>query len=94
MSRRKKAAEAFKKFHWGDESSGETRVDAPRIDETTVLYELWTLASISYVTEKNGTHAEWSHDFENEEPRLCATPEGQLVIVGGTYTITGRGIVG
>lgn len=88
------ARKAFKAFHWGAEATGSQKVDAPRIDRSTVLYELGELSEIAYITDKNGQFAEWVHKFKIERPRLCATAEGHLVIVGGDYEVTERGIVG
>jgi hypothetical protein len=93
-ARTRATRKAFKDFHWGDDATGSQKVDVPRIDRSTVLYELGELSEIAYITDKNGEFAEWVHKFKVERPRLCATAEGHLVIVGGDYAVNERGIVG
>lgn len=69
------------------------RVTAPDPVEGP-LYELGELAEIVYQARKGRdreTYA-YQHAFLRPRPRLAATADGGLVIVGGSYRITSAGI--
>jgi hypothetical protein len=98
MSRRGRAIEAaraeFKAFHWGNESTEIIEAEAPQLRAGQVLMVLGELHAVEYDTEKGAEVGRYCHDFEHEKPLLCSTADGQLVIVGGQYRVTPRGIVG
>ncbi|MFQ5631356.1 MAG: hypothetical protein ACE5I1_21495 [bacterium] len=61
-----------------------------------VVIELGDLEAVIYKSEKwsPGEKRTYIHYMENP-PKLVANPQGtQLYIVGGTYRVTSRGIVG
>lgn len=58
------------------------------------VFELGTLSAVTYETTKGREHADWEHEFEGERPTLNADRDGNLVILGGSYRVTPRGIVG
>jgi hypothetical protein len=90
-----RARRDFEAFHWGDESTEILDAQAPELHEGDVLVVLGKLRAVEYDTAKKGQDATWCHQFdEDDQPRLCATADGQLVIVGGSYRVTPRGIVG
>jgi hypothetical protein len=89
-----KAEQRFDRFHWGDEASGVVVGEAPLVLPDEVLTVLGTLDRIDYETHKAGEHAIWYHNFESERPILAHTAAGKLVIVGGSYRVTARGIEG
>ncbi len=70
------------------------KVTAP--DPRGPLYELGELTEVGYAAlkGKDRLEAEYIHRFEAPMPRLAATLDGGLVIVGGGYRITPAGIVG
>jgi hypothetical protein len=89
------AREVWERFHWGDESLDLIEADgAPEVLDGDVLVVLGELARVDYETTKGGDSAIWFHEFEAERPQLCLTRDGRLVIVGGDYRVTRRGIVG
>ncbi len=96
---RRKVREAQARYaatHWGDLGDGQTiegRAADPR-DELTILGRL---VEVTYVTTKRGDpkNCHYWHDFNFRKPPILAfNPEGLLVIVGGAYRVTSRGIVG
>lgn len=91
-----KADELHERFHWGRESETLESVELTRIEDGTVLVQLGVLAEISYITQKGDDPVTiYEHSFEEGMPILAATADGgRLVIVGGDYKVTRRGIVG
>lgn len=68
---------------------------APTVEPGSVLYRLGELTEVAYWAEKDGEEAIWVHDFSRRNlPTLAATSTGGLVVVGGGYRVTRRGIVG
>ena len=87
---------AYKQFHWGNLSKKTRAISvAPTPKE---LVDLGTLENITYGTKKGGEDADYTHDFGKRgrgKPRLAYDPTAKaLHIVGGTYTVEDRGIVG
>lgn len=94
--RERRMAEAFERFHWGDEPDGTRRLAVPVIEPGGVqLYALGDIVEITYAARKGGEKlAWWEHAFEAPFPVLASTEAGRLVICGGGYRVTRRGIVG
>jgi hypothetical protein len=99
-----KASAEYKRTHWGDIGTGKHVVGvATRIAS---LAELGPVRNIVYTTRKGGDPAgelvDYDHTFGRDRPILfehsCHEPKcperGQLVIAGGGYRVTERGIVG
>jgi hypothetical protein len=89
----RQAAREYREFHWGHEADGTAVWSAPLVKPHDVLTELGELVEIAYETRKD-EHAIWVHPFEPKRPVLASTATGRLVVVGGSYRITKRGIEG
>ena len=89
------AQRAYRQTHFlarGDEPQTIARA----ADPSGVLTRLGLLVGIQYLTTKAGDppNSIYNHAFENP-PILCFnSPERLLVIAGGSYKVTWRGIVG
>ena len=96
------AGKAFKSFHWGDDPDALVpTVAAARTRAGDVVVSIGELVSVVYETEKAGQLYDWEHEFEGERPELAHITDRSgnskspsLVIVGGTYKVNSRGIVG
>lgn len=98
-----KPSDEYKRTHWGEAPAKHFVGAAPRIAS---LAEVGPIARIVYTTRKGGDPAgeivDYDHKFGGTLPTLlvhrCHDPRcaevGQLVIAGGTYRVTDRGIVG
>lgn len=93
-TRTKRAERAFRRFHWGDDPEQTVKRSAPRVNPGDVLVELGPLVEVVYETHKAGKTYNWVHAFKGPLPVLAQTLDGRLVIVGGGYRVTERGIVG
>lgn len=89
----RKAAKEYRDFHWGHEPDGTAVWDAPLVRPHDVLTELGELIEVAYETRKD-ERAIWVHPFQPTRPVLASTATGRLVVVGGSYRITARGIEG
>jgi len=89
-----RAKEEFRAFHWGNDAETVETADAAQLVEGDVLVVLGELNAVEYITTKGEQEAVWCHDFGKSRPKLCTTASGRLVIVGGGYRVTPRGIVG
>lgn len=88
-----KAEDAFEAFHWGRRPRRKLVADVPPLPAEA--FELGKVISITYEATKGRQHAAWEHDFGEPRPTLAADPEGeQLLILGGGYRVTDRGIEG
>lgn len=98
------ALDEYVRSHWGHEGKAQVRsVQIASFDHGT-LVELGELWEVAYGTTKGarGTRALYVHEFARTRPALayhhCSRakcPErGRLAIVGGTYKVEPRGIVG
>lgn len=87
------AAKSYRAFHWGHGADATVQWEAPLVRPHDVLTELGELVEIAYETTKD-EQAVWVHPFEAARPVLASTSKGRLVVVGGSYKITRRGIVG
>lgn len=92
-----KAIDTYERVHWG--------IEAKRIQSSTaadpqaeVLTVLGDLVEVRYATKKGGDRGltRYDHEFSGKLPQLCFAEEqgGRLVIAGGSYTVSSRGIVG
>jgi hypothetical protein len=61
-----------------------------------VAVKLGRLHSVCYETHKRGESARlFEHEFEGERPWLAMDVDNQrLHLIGGSYSVEGRGIVG
>jgi len=97
MPRNAAALKMYERSHWGQTGAVDWRkfaVADPFHDQTV---ELGQLVSIVYRTKKGRDRelTDYEHDFRKELPRLAFTLEGRLlVIAGGSYRVSERGIVG
>lgn len=87
----KQAIERFKEFTGMDPE----HLDEYIIDHPDVALAIGTLDAVSYTTVREGKTELYQHKFKkNCRPLLCASSDGkQLVVLGGVYTFTDRGIV-
>ena len=89
------AAKFYEKFHWGNQPDNMIAAAAPTVQEGEILTALGPLIMVTYeATKGRGKPAWWEHSFEDQLPVLAYTQAGRLVIVGGSYTVNRRGIVG
>lgn len=99
MSRDDSAAlREYRRSHWGLGGEGKVREGKAPDPRAGTLVQLGELVSVVYLTRKLGDLAptEYEHDFGREGrglPLLAYNKTG-LVIVGGSYRVTARGIVG
>lgn len=92
---RRRNPPGYRALHWGDGGGRRFEADVPDAGDNTELVVLGKLAEITYRTTKGGESADWTHDFEGRLPLLCVGKEdGRLYVVGGSYRVTERGIVG
>lgn len=89
----RKAAREYESFHWGLEPDGTRAWEAPLVRPHDVLTELGELVEVAYQATKDES-AVWVHPFQTPRPVLASTDTGRLVVVGGNYRISRRGIVG
>ena len=89
----KSAAREYESFHWGRSVDATVTWEAPLVRPGDVLTDLGAPTEIAYCTEKDEA-AIWVHPFSAPRPVLASTEHGRLVIVGGSYRITRRGIEG
>ena len=89
-----RAEERFKSFHWGRAPRRRLATTLP--PEPRALVELGRLEAVEYATSKVGDGPSvYRHKFSGRRPRLAVAVDGdQLHVVGGTYKVRPRGIVG
>lgn len=91
----KRAQHEFRRFHWDEEPDALVRASAPVVTPGSVLVEIGELREVVYRTTKGGGEVtDWWHAFKDRRPVLAFNSSGRLVVVGGSYKITPRGIVG
>ncbi len=85
---------SYERVHWGNTADQVLRAqfDAPKPGETLAL--LGELVAIVYDTHKGNESGEYEHEFEAPRPLLTYKQNCSLIIIGGGYRITPRGIVG
>lgn len=95
--RRNPGQAEYKALHWGDvgpvDSFTVDRVPNPRSGTPVMLGEL---VEVVYRTAKGGDGwSDYEHRFRaTDRPSLIVTADGGLAIVGGSYRVEKRGIIG
>lgn len=87
----KKAKALYRKFREAEPG----RVRKVRYDPPKSAMVMGYLEAVLYSTTHNGRAAMYKHTFaKGSRPLLCAGPgKNQLILVGGRYHVTERGIV-
>jgi hypothetical protein len=91
-----RAREMYVWTHWGDRTGHRERVlqvADPREGNFTTMGELY---AVTYETAKGkGPRELWEHKFKSPKPLLVfSAVTARLIIAGGRYTVTDRGIEG
>lgn len=89
--KKERGAKLFAKFREENpEAFRELSFDLP-----VVLIEVGSLDSVEYTTSRGGVVEHYRHEFkEKSRPVLAVSDDGkQLMIIGGKYKFTERGIV-
>lgn len=88
----RKAASLYERFS-GHEAEAIGRIKIPSLPKVAVF--IGDLDFVGYTTIRDGVIEKYIHKFAKaDKPALCVTPDGkQILIVGGRYTFTERGIV-
>lgn len=93
---RRNPAASYEAFHWGLPEDSETRAEHHGdVGEGERLIVAGELVSLTYYTEKGDEGpGNYKHKFEEPRPLLTYKQNGSLIITGGAYRVTARGIVG
>jgi hypothetical protein len=88
----KKASDLYERFS-GHEAETIGRFEKPVIPD--VLVAIGEIDGIMYTTVRDGVTEKYIHRFkQSARPLLCSAPDGYpIVILGGEYDFTERGIV-
>lgn len=88
----RQAASLYERFS-GHEAESLGRVTIPALPKSAVA--VGELDFVGYTTVRDGKVEKYIHRFAaKDKPLLCVTPNGkQILLVGGHYTFTERGIV-
>ena len=86
------AADLYTRFTGHDATEG-ARVQVP--PQPKVAVAIGDVDGILYTTVRDGVTEKYIHKFASrDKPLFCVSPDGkQLLMVGGRYTFTERGIV-
>lgn len=95
MSKRvqvREAARLYEDFS-GHDAEEIATIDKPEFPDVVLV--IGTLDFVGYTATRDGVDEKYIHEFKDTcRPLLCASPDGkQLVLLGGEYTFTERGIV-
>lgn len=96
MSGRSFKPPSYTQAHWGEKGYFQRKPMWIPDPKSSPIIVLGTLAEITYRTVKGGDGGEltdYHHDFGRPYPLLCYSSTG-LIIAGGRYTVSSRGIVG
>jgi hypothetical protein len=87
-----KAAAMYEKFTGHDAKSLGT-IAMPRMPKAVAV--IGECDGVLYTTVRDGKLERYIHEFaDKDKPLLCVTPSGdQLMLIGGRYVFTDRGIV-
>jgi hypothetical protein len=87
-----RAARRYTRFT-GHEAEDFGKLDIPPLPKVAAC--IGEVDGIMYTTVRDGRVEKYVHEFKGEaKPLLCVTPDGrQILLVGGSYTFTERGIV-
>ena len=88
------AAALYDEIRWGQKPDALFASSAPLVLPGETLTELGVFEHVEYSGSKGGRNYVWTHGFDPDKPRLCVNSEQKLVVVGGSYRVTERGIVG
>lgn len=77
----------------GNDAEEVVTIDKPEMPDVVLV--IGELDFVGYTTNREGRKEKYIHEFKQGcRPLLCATPDGKnLVLLGGRYTFTERGIV-
>ena len=72
-----------------------THLDTFKVSPVRAAWAMGPVSAISYIAERDGQTFEFIHTFKpNSRPLLAASDDGlQLLILGGEFSVTDRGIV-
>lgn len=88
-------ARKYTRLHWGLAGNGRTSATTAPDPKAAPLVLLGDLVSVVYRTAKGADGlSEYEHEFGATMPKLLVNREGGLIIAGGRYTVTTRGIEG
>lgn len=87
------AEKAYSNFHWGAEPDEVIEAEGPTLSRNETLCGLGELVELTYRTSKGDGLADYRHKFRPERPLLTYKQNGCLIVIGGGYSITARGIV-
>lgn len=87
------AARRYERFT-GHDAEVFGSIEFPNLDGVAVAM-IGECDGVLYTTVRDGKTERYIHEFEEaDKPLLCVTPDGrQLLLVGGRYRFTERGIV-
>lgn len=87
-----RAAQRFRNFT-GHEAEVIGKVNMPSLPKAVAC--MGELEAVIYSTVRDGKREKFIHKFKAADaPLLCVTPDGkQILLIGGRYTWTYRGIV-
>jgi len=87
-----KAASRYERFT-GHDAENVGHIEIPPLPK--VAASIGECDGIMYTTIRDGREERYIHEFKGDaKPLLCVTPDGkQILLVGGKYTFTERGIV-
>lgn len=87
-----RAGTRYKRFT-GHDPEEVSRVELPPLPKAAAV--IGDVTAICYRTVRDGREEDYIHEFSaHAQPLLCVTPDGkQILLIGGRYTFTERGIV-